>query len=594
MELEHGVSILSFIIDQLRSSGVSDIAIVTIPDFAGIFREINPDLRVIQIQDDRPFGNLYSAYIGCKEISPPLLLLMSDHIMEGRMLRRIIERAKDSQKAFILCLDRKPSLKTAEEGLKLSLHEERIAMTGKELIPIHGVDTGVIFCGSRSLQYMEEAVKKYGREASLKEAINIAAVNSDVDFVDVTGLLWRDIDTPSDLEAAREIYYEVLRRDLVKPSDGLVSKFLNRNFSTRISLYLYKSGLFIHPNIISLTSFIVAVIGAAVIPTGFYLIGGLLIQIASIIDGIDGEVARLFKATSVRGEVFDNILDRIADIVIIAGIVVACWPLSILDMILSIIAAAGTVSVSQTTHMLSRLNIGVESLRNIPATRDARLFVVFVCAVAGYPLYSIYYIASTSIIFVAAGLILLFKGSLTWTWLVQRRGRHEAWPHLAVELTTKGAINTLIANTFRLIIGLLVTRLLLSPFADIVVLEAPITLEVASLLLLVEMAIIIYFGSKIIASSGILVEHISSKLVHRLRLTSTIIRESINDTTYLLFALVLWTYSWSLRTLPIVGSYTIKSLAPITAIIIICLVYRLLDRLYKAYREALEEGISAK
>ncbi len=594
MELEPGVTILLFMVNQLRSSGVSDIAIVTRPDFADILKKEYPSLRVVLIRDEDSFGNLYSAYVGCREFSPPLLLLMSDHIMEKRILRRMIKRAKNSQKAFTLCLDRKPSLKTAEEGLKLSLYEDRVVETGKELIPTYGIDTGVIFCGPRSLQYMEKAVKEYGKEASLKEAINLAAADNDVDFVDMTGLLWKDIDTSSDLEAAREIYYEILRRDLIKPSDGLVSRLLNRSISTRISLYLYKRGLFIHPNIVSLISFIVAVLGAAIIPAGFFLIGGLLIQLASILDGIDGEVARLYKATSAQGEVFDNILDRVADIAVIAGIAVASWPLSELDTILSVVAASSATLVSQTTHMLSRLNIEVENLRKIPATRDARLFSVFICAAAGYPLYSVYYIAFTSPIFVIAGLVLLSRASLTWSLPMPGREKREAWPRLAVELTTKGSVRSVILNTFRLTIGLLVTKLLLPPFADIVIMESPVTLEVASLQPLAEMAVIVYFGSKIIVSSGILVENVSSQLVHRLRLTSTVIRETISDTSYLLFALVLWIYSWSLSTLPIAGPYILKSLTPVTAIIIIYLVYRLVDRLYKTYKEALEDEISAK
>ncbi|MEM1973140.1 MAG: CDP-alcohol phosphatidyltransferase family protein, partial [Nitrososphaerota archaeon] len=353
-------------------------------------------------------------------------------------------------------------------------------------------------------------------------------------------------------------------------------------------------GLVIHPNIVSLISFIVAVLGAAIIPAGFFLSGGLLIQLASILDGIDGEVARLYKATSAQGEVFDNILDRVADIAVIAGIAVASWPLSELDTILSVVAASSATLVSQTTHMLSRLNIEVENLRKIPATRDARLFSVFICAAAGYPLYSVYYIAFTSPIFVIAGLVLLSRASLTWSLPMPGREKREAWPRLAVELTTKGSVRSVILNTFRLTIGLLVTKLLLPPFADIVIMESPVTLEVASLQPLAEMAVIVYFGSKIIVSSGILVENVSSQLVHRLRLTSTVIRETISDTSYLLFALVLWIYSWSLSTLPIAGPYILKSLTPVTAIIIIYLVYRLVDRLYKTYKEALEDEISAK
>ena len=52
---------------------------------------------------------------------------------------------------------------------------------------------------------------------------------------------------------------------------------------------------------------------------GYALPGGLLIQLASVLDGSDGEVARLKKIQSPFGNFFDAVLDRYSDSFILFG-----------------------------------------------------------------------------------------------------------------------------------------------------------------------------------------------------------------------------------------------------------------------------------
>jgi len=524
---------------------------------------------------------------GCQETGPPVLLVMSDHIMELGMIRKIVKHAINNDKAFLLCLDRRPSFKTAEEGLKLSIEEGRVVLSGKDLSPTFGIDTGIIYCGSASLEYFREAITRYGKEASISDALNIAAARNDIGFVDVTGLLWKDIDTQEDLEDARALYYEILRRDLVKPSDGLVSRLFNRRISTRISLFLYKRSLYLHPNIISLTSFLVAILGAWSMVSIHPIAGAFLVQFASILDGVDGEVGRLFKSTSSLGEVVDNVLDRLADIAVITGVAAISWPMGLTDLLVTVIASAGAALVSQSTRLFSALPIDIERLRMIPATRDARLFSVFASTIAGYPIASIYYMAISSLLFVLVGLSSLLRLPYRHP-LAKTSGRREAWPKITRELEARYSARSVTTNTFRLVLGLLVTRLVLPPLSDVTLLQQPVMINVENILPLAEMALILYLGSKIIRSSGVLIEYASYKLVHRFRLTSTIIRETINDTIYLLFAFTLWAYSWGLSDLPQIGQSIVKLVAPMTAIIVIYMVYRVVSRLLRVYKEVIE------
>ena len=154
----------------------------------------------------------------------------------------------------------------------------------------------------------------------------LRAAENQVGFIDVTGLLWKDVDTPRDLEKARKLYWRILRKELTKPGDGLVSRYLNRQISSRISTALYRRRLYIDPNIISIASFLICVCGAVFLALRSLLIGGLLIQASSIIDGVDGELARLFKRVSRFGALLDSFLDRLADLSVIMGLIIALWP----------------------------------------------------------------------------------------------------------------------------------------------------------------------------------------------------------------------------------------------------------------------------
>jgi len=75
-------------------------------------------------------------------------------------------------------------------------------------------------------------------------------------------------------------------------------------------------------------SFAVSIMGALMFGLGGYswtILAGLMIQLSSIVDGCDGEVARIRFQSSRFGGWFDTILDRYADIAIVGGISFGFW-----------------------------------------------------------------------------------------------------------------------------------------------------------------------------------------------------------------------------------------------------------------------------
>lgn len=100
-----------------------------------------------------------------------------------------------------------------------------------------------------------------------------------------------------------------------KPVDGLVSRFLNRNISIWISKRLVDTS--ITPNVMSLITLALALAGSAVMLEGSYaalLAGAFALQWNSILDGVDGELARVRFQQSRLGQWIDTICDDVSNL----------------------------------------------------------------------------------------------------------------------------------------------------------------------------------------------------------------------------------------------------------------------------------------
>ena len=383
-EIAPGKTIISFILDRLERAGFVEIYIVTRPEYKSAFEEeVGERARVVGIEGPREFGNLYPVLWAIENLRlEEFLLLMSDHIFEYEMLDRLVSSELD--RAFVVCLDRNPSWDKAVEGLKLRLGRGGVRDVGKELPPIHGIDTGLILCAKSAREYVKKAYGELGPKAAVGDALKLAAAEGEVGFVDVSGLLWMDVDTPEDLVEARKMYWEILRRELVKPGDGVVSRYLNRPLSTRISLWLYRKGYWIDPNLISILAFGLALIASYLIFAGYHIAAALLVHTSSVIDGVDGELARLTGRVSKLGGAFETILDRVADLAVVIALG-ATYTGPFRELLIPL-AAAGVVLVSYASKVGSDAGIDVVRLRSLPpyATRDVRLFVVTLALLLGY------------------------------------------------------------------------------------------------------------------------------------------------------------------------------------------------------------------
>jgi phosphatidylglycerophosphate synthase len=216
---------------------------------------------------------------------------------------------------------------------------------------------------------------------------------------------WHDIDTPADLAIARTR----LRRSLVKKSDGPVSRYLNRPISTRVSMAI--APLRIHPDLLSIIALMFGFVAAWLLATGHGVTGGLTACLASVVDGVDGEAARLQVRAGPRGALLDGVLDRMADAAILAGL--GLWaldggtsPATIVG--LTVAATTGAMLSMATKDRIAALGLPPTPERRLGyllGGRDGRLLLVAVGGILGSPVGALIALVVTSALSLAGRLV---------------------------------------------------------------------------------------------------------------------------------------------------------------------------------------------
>ena len=179
--------------------------------------------------------------------------------------------------------------------------------------------------------------------------------------------------------------------------DGFVSRRLNRRISRPCARLLSHTP--VTPNQVSVASLGVALAAFLFFVYDQNIVAGLLAQASSIVDGIDGDLARVKRMTSAFGGFMDSVLDRYADTLIILGFTLwaAGEGAQTHVWLVGFLALAGSFAVTYTRARLENVprNVfdrGITSL----ASRDVRLFVIMIGAVAGQGLATLILLAGVT------------------------------------------------------------------------------------------------------------------------------------------------------------------------------------------------------
>lgn len=116
---------------------------------------------------------------------------------------------------------------------------------------------------------------------------------------------------------------DAILRSTIKPTDGWVCRRINRPLSMAVSRVLLPAG--IGPTPVTWFTLALAGVMVAILVQGSPLtlaLGGLLYQAVSVIDGVDGEIARSTYRFSARGALLDTVCDMLANAGFAVGLMI--------------------------------------------------------------------------------------------------------------------------------------------------------------------------------------------------------------------------------------------------------------------------------
>ena len=194
--------------------------------------------------------------------------------------------------------------------------------------------------------------------------------------------------------------------------DGLVSRYLNRLFSRPAARTLARTPA--TPNALTATTLLLAVIAAGALAAGWNIAGGIGIQLVSVVDGVDGELARLKNMATRFGAVFDAVTDRYADALLLGGMTVYAVRFEDLPRaeVVGALALAGALIVSYSRARieadLPEALVGgrLDAIFGL-ASRDVRSLIAAVGAVAGQCYWTLVILAVACALTVAWRLVYL-------------------------------------------------------------------------------------------------------------------------------------------------------------------------------------------
>ena len=193
-----------------------------------------------------------------------------------------------------------------------------------------------------------------------------------------------------------------------KPTDRFVLRFIKVHISAPISLLLVRILPDIKPAALTFLAAGLGIGGGIAFGAGRAWLGALMAAVAQILDGTDGQVARLTGRVSPAGALLDSVLDRYMDFSLLFGILFHClryssgigWGETVLTpawlIVIAGLAAVGSSQVSYVTARAASLDLALS--RPEYAGKGSRTTVIIFCGLLApfwihFPLVALLYLA---------------------------------------------------------------------------------------------------------------------------------------------------------------------------------------------------------
>ncbi len=319
-----GISLVERALAGAQQAGFDEVVVVTGHRADKIDRHLlevsrRRGIAVTVVRNERyREGNGLSALAARDGVgSEPFVLVMADHVFSPSLLSRLKQASVEPDEVLV-AVDTRLGLEAGVDpgdATKVRIADGCIKEIGKQLAVYDAFDVGAFVCGPALFDAVEKAVA--AGHSSLAGAIQVLADAGSAHALPISDEeWWFDVDTPRDFRNGSRHVFRVTG----KPLDGAIAARFNRTISQRVVTPALLALIpRITPSQVTLIAFAVAVAAAAGFAAGAPIAAAVLLALASVLDGSDGEVARLTHRSSPYGAFLDAVLDRAADGIVFIG-----------------------------------------------------------------------------------------------------------------------------------------------------------------------------------------------------------------------------------------------------------------------------------
>jgi uncharacterized protein (TIRG00374 family) len=274
-------------------------------------QKLNP-AQIIVVADLTTRERLRTELAGTGRL--PASVLWIDETADASLPRRLRLAANQTGSRHVVLIDGNTTYHCTLIQQAIAWNDPHMAMelsSGNQPVGIYALPANHL-CESTEHPTNENILE--GLHALLTARESLASINVGEDQ-------WQHVTT----EKERRIAEKKLDRWLIKPTDGMYAQ-LNRKISIPISRQLIK--LPITANMVSIFTLGVGLCSAVCFALGGYsntLLGAFLCLFSSILDGCDGEVARLKLLESDFGCWLETVCDYVFYFILLVGLTIGQW-----------------------------------------------------------------------------------------------------------------------------------------------------------------------------------------------------------------------------------------------------------------------------
>lgn len=146
------------------------------------------------------------------------------------------------------------------------------------------------------------------------------------------------------------------------------------------------------PNTVTILGIVITSIGSFFVFQGSFLLGGIIVAFGTILDSIDGSMARLSNSVSKFGDLLDSVIDRFSEGIVYIGIAsyYIYKEFNETAILLTFIALLCSQLISYVRAKSESL--GIQNKSGF-FTRVERSLVIIICLIISQPLIGLYILA---------------------------------------------------------------------------------------------------------------------------------------------------------------------------------------------------------